>query len=444
MISAFGTEWVEWQMHRFEQCQESAKTDKFQIPMESLMNRYIFITDNIHPIGGMQLYVAGKSKYLEDAGWKVTVFFPESGETTCAVKSLDKYSSGAIWGLWRPPFQWGKLLSRSVLNIMKSEIGVIGPNDRVVVESNTSSSAQWGELLASSIGARHVCMICNESFRDKGRTYQEVLPFFEFKLERGELKGIAPKAIPLLFDGYRQINPSDDLVFFAAEMSPVQDVPDQGIEKLEKTDWTICHIGRSEKKYVPLAIEGIARFCEKHKQIKVRVVFIGDTTVRDELIDRKLLGMGNVEICRLGNKVPIPRCLYSKIDVVIASSGCASYSAAEGVTTIVADAGDGMSNGILGIDTHDDAYRAEGGLREEFEQTLERVFADNIQCGPYHAFDNISDPDNAYKAQVDGLDLIQSKIDSYGCDMLFDPKSDIGTRLRCAYNCMRNAMRILK
>lgn len=408
------------------------------------MNRYIFITDSIRPIGGMQLYVAGKSKYLEDNGWKVTVFFPESEESTCAVKSLDKYSSGAIWGLWRSPFQWGKLLSRSVLNIMRSEIGTIEPGERVIVESNTSSSAQWGELLASSIGARHICMICNEVFRGKGKTYQEMLPFFEFKLERGELKGIAPHSIPLLFDGYRKINPADDLIFFAAEMLPIQDVPDHEIDKLEKADWTICHIGRSEKDYVPLAIEGIARFCEKHKDIKIRVVFVGDTTVRDELIDRKLSGMGNVVVSRLGNKVPIPRCLYSKIDVVIASSGCASYSAAEGVTTIVADAGDGMSNGILGIDTYDDAYRAEGGLSEGFEQTLERVFVDDIQCGPYRAFDNISNPDNVYKAQIDDLGLIQSKKDSYGCDMLFDPKSDMGTKLRSAYNCMRNVLRILK
>ena len=39
------------------------------------MKRYIFLTANIHPIGGMQNYVAGKAAYLEKNGWKVTVFF---------------------------------------------------------------------------------------------------------------------------------------------------------------------------------------------------------------------------------------------------------------------------------------------------------------------------------------------------------------------------------
>ena len=29
------------------------------------MKRYIFLTANIHPIGGMQNYVAGKAVYLE-------------------------------------------------------------------------------------------------------------------------------------------------------------------------------------------------------------------------------------------------------------------------------------------------------------------------------------------------------------------------------------------
>ncbi len=39
------------------------------------MKRYIFLTANIHPIGGMQNYVAGNSPIWEKNGWKVTVFF---------------------------------------------------------------------------------------------------------------------------------------------------------------------------------------------------------------------------------------------------------------------------------------------------------------------------------------------------------------------------------
>ena len=37
------------------------------------MKLYIIITLDIHPIGGMQLYTAGKAAFLEKNGWKVVV-----------------------------------------------------------------------------------------------------------------------------------------------------------------------------------------------------------------------------------------------------------------------------------------------------------------------------------------------------------------------------------
>ena len=52
------------------------------------MKRYIFLTANIHPIGGMQNYVAGKAAYLEKNGWKVTVFFWGDNKGTCAMTSI--------------------------------------------------------------------------------------------------------------------------------------------------------------------------------------------------------------------------------------------------------------------------------------------------------------------------------------------------------------------
>ena len=54
------------------------------------MKLYIIFTLDIHPIGGMQLYTAGKADYLKRNGWEVVVFYPGSNDENCAVTSLNR------------------------------------------------------------------------------------------------------------------------------------------------------------------------------------------------------------------------------------------------------------------------------------------------------------------------------------------------------------------
>ena len=79
------------------------------------MKRYIFLTANIHPIGGMQNYVAGKAAYLEKNGWKVTVFFWGDNKGTCAMTSMNKYLSGGMTELGMPPGEWPRRIREQVL-----------------------------------------------------------------------------------------------------------------------------------------------------------------------------------------------------------------------------------------------------------------------------------------------------------------------------------------
>ena len=58
------------------------------------MRKYIFITTDIHPLGGMQIYISGKSKYLEAIGWKVYVIYPSFVKGKCVFPQLNKYISG--------------------------------------------------------------------------------------------------------------------------------------------------------------------------------------------------------------------------------------------------------------------------------------------------------------------------------------------------------------
>lgn len=336
------------------------------------MDHYIIFTANIHPIGGMQTYVAGKAKFLEAKGWKVTVFFSgRNNNGGCAVKSLEKYKAGWFPEISIPPGNWPSHMRKSTLRAMR---GLLGDLDgRIIVESQASAYALWGELLASQIGAKHFCFICNETFRGKDRFYEEYLDFFDFKHGRRELAGISGTSLSRLFDGYQYVPPEKNYTFTAAYEGPVQDVENDAVNRIERADWNICYIGRIEKGYVPKIIEGVRDFSQAHPDKTIQFIFVGDERKRLELILQTFAGAENVKLTFLGNCVPIPRTLYSKVDVVIAGSGCAIISAREKALTILADSKDFTTNGVLGIDTLDSLYCEAGKKQMSYQEALEKV-----------------------------------------------------------------------
>lgn len=336
------------------------------------MDHYIIFTANIHPIGGMQTYVAGKAKFLEARGWKVDIFF--SGRDNiggCAIKSLDKYTAGWFPEISIPPGNWPAFMRKTALREMCEQIG--DTEGKIIIESQASAYALWGELLAEKLKAKHFCFICNETFRGKDRFYEEYLGFFDFKHGRGELAGINTTSLSRLFEGYKCVAPEENYTFAAAYEGPVQDVENDAVNRLERADWNICYIGRIEKGYVPEIIKGVYDFSQVHPDKTIQFIFVGNEKKRLELILQTFAEAENVKLTFLGNCVPIPRMLYSKVDVVIAGSGCAMVSAREDALTILADSKDFTTNGVLGIDTFDTLYCESGKKQMSYQEALEKI-----------------------------------------------------------------------
>lgn len=409
--------------------------------VSSSKRKYIFITDDIRPIGGMQLYVAGKSAYLENNGWDVTVLYPiNSDDMSCAVSILEKYGTGGMYGIWRAPFQWGRVQSRLVLKDMLNRIGGVSGFSEIVVESNTSSSAQWGEMVARELHARHVCNLCNETFRGEGKTYDQVIPYFLFKLNRGELAGINSRSMPALFEGYAQIDEDPCRTFTAAELYPIAEIEDCRLNGLRDVDWTICHFGRAEKDYVVEVLADLGKFVRRHPDKTIRILFVGDMRLRRKEIDAFLRAADNIEILELGDMVPVPRSIFRISDVVIASSGCAMFSAAEGAITIVANCEDNMSNGVLGLETHDAFHRPEGVCAEGFDVSLERVLVLGVGDVPAYSSEFTLAPESVYSEQVQMVEDLSSPLGEYEIDSLFKPRTSMNNILRSTVNLLRNRL----
>ena len=57
-------------------------------------------------------------------------------------------------------------------------------------------------------------------------------------------------SFPRLFDGYLKVSESDFPAAVLIDESPIQDVYNEKVDKLERKDWNICYIGRGNKPYV--------------------------------------------------------------------------------------------------------------------------------------------------------------------------------------------------
>lgn len=343
------------------------------------MKQYIILTANIHPIGGMQNYVAGKAAYLERNGWKVTVFFWGDRKGTCAMTSMNKYLPGGMTELGMPPGEWSKRIREQVLNRMITLIGTVDPADDIIVESQDDVLALWGELLATRIHAKHMCFICNETFRGPKKHYDQYLDFFDFKHRRRELACIHKESMSKLFDGYKKVDDSEAYVFDAANEGPVQDVANQKIDDIKKYDWNICCIGRADKTCVDPIMDGIAGFALKYPEKQIQLLIVGNVDDRMDWLHQKLDKASNLVLTCLGDLVPIPRSLFEKVDVAIGGSGCARCAAQEKVPTIVSDADNAMANGILGYTVFNIFFKGDASSQMNYEEALEQVLVDKIQ-----------------------------------------------------------------
>lgn len=344
------------------------------------MKHYVMLSQ-ITGSGGVQCYVAAKSKYLETQGWHVVVISGNTPKTKgrCIISSLNRFlpNGNPYQGLhpcFIPKFMVKRALKR-YLNV----IGPVNKDDEVVVESWNSPTALWGELIASRLHGRHMFWTANEHFRKYGedidQCYEEKIDFYMFKMDRGEILTRMETA-NRLFVGYRVYKEGEVMDSFITE-DPIQDVDSPAIDAIIKADWNICYIGRSNKPYVHNIFKDVGVFASKFPEKTVQFIIVGKVEHNRDVLS-EISNVGNLKVIELGDLYPLPRSLYSKVDVVIAGSGSARHSMDEGALVITADSWYCNSHGILGYDTNDSVQKEDraDALDMTFEEALVRALVE--------------------------------------------------------------------
>lgn len=380
------------------------------------MKKYVILTGTIVRMGGAQMYVSNKAQFVGKKGWNAFVFSGVQGPVL--IGGLKKYEYDIIADLDESPQFYSKKNQEKIIARLIGKIGA-KDDDEIIIESNTSHLAYWGELLAKKLGCKHYIFLLDEFF-NLAPSQKE---YFEFKLKRGELSVIKERSLKLLFGENYNIEKPGQYILVAPCNNVVEDVEDDRFNNIpyKQFDHVICSLGRLNKNYIPVVIEGFEKFARGTTD-KILYIFIGSQPEDfpidiPQKIKETFQGLNNVTLLMPGYVFPIPRSIMNKIDLAIASSGSAAVLADEGVTTITMDGEDGQPIGVLGYDTQERLFRNQPQKYTLYEIMNEVIFNNYLSRYEYHIEGSLDD--EAYMEQYfDFIEKSEKNKEYYDMNLL--------------------------
>lgn len=317
------------------------------------MKKYVLITWGIAGIGGGQFYTLNRCNYYRNNGYSVFVCHLLDGEVL--LPELNSFPHLLIPNLRFDPNAYLKHRVNLILKRIENFI-CFSEDDEILVESNSIAQAQWAEMLAKRIKAKHFYYILGEHDKVKSLVTAK---FVEFKINRGEVAGITVSSVPKLMNNWRHIENGKKYAVTAPLIIDIIDYPFPSLENLNPVDFTIGVMARLEKLFVLPTLIAIAEFCTKHIDKSFRIIIAGDTDntqVKKNIMD-VFANVHNVILLMTGYISPVPKRYFDICDLCVSSSGCAGLSDREGTLTISIDAKDCLPIGILGFTTNNRVYR---------------------------------------------------------------------------------------
>ena len=331
------------------------------------MKKYIFLTGSICNMGGAEQYINKKIQRLKNSGFDAYVFSSRRGNVI--IDTLKEYEKLRFYQLGLPPYVFSKKFVNKTIEKICSAIDY-SSTDLVHIESTEYGMAQWGEILAEKISAKHVCIILQEQ-----HSYPSyVQDFLYFKYIRKELYGINENSVAQMLPNYEIIN---NYYIDAECNNVVDDVPNNCIKELPLSNWNICSIGRLDKNYVLNGVNEIVTFANSHSNMKINLILVGggsDGAI--ELINKSISRAVNVKTFITGYLFPIPLDLIMQMDCFFGSAGSSRIPVRYNKPSISYSA-EGECLGILNYTTTQTLYKKEGDEKIEMSSLLEEILINN-------------------------------------------------------------------
>lgn len=340
------------------------------------MKKYIILALSIVSVGGEQQYIYNKVLEMEKRGYEVHVFSASKGPIL--IRGLDKFKKNTEYSELRyPPFCFRK---RSVSKVIVRIISSLKECNRdSIIESVSPATAEWGEIIASTLKIKHYVFLLDEAFTiSKSESM-----FFKWKLARNELAGMDKNTLPLLFRNYFDISENESYNFNALCSNVISDIDFDDISiSVSRDDICIGSIGRLEKKFVIPMLKELSLYIAKNRNRQFVVLLIGGSESKRiiKTIKNIFSGLNNCSLHITGYIYPIPAGLVKKMTLAISTASSSLITAVDmDIPTISVDAISGRAIGILDYSTSELLYADENSpaLGELLDLIINDNYCDN-------------------------------------------------------------------
>lgn len=335
------------------------------------MTKYLIFTYEICNLGGGQLYVQRRAKYLTEKGFdvRVVVFFHDP-----SYFPLENDFSGIPFYVIPEMGRTSSCLTNSkVNNIIGDLLNMLGKNDDIYIESHTLTLIEWGELVAMRCQAKHLAYplaepIISNYFFNPGKK------IFSYKLINNQFYGCTSVSLKQIFGKTNVPSNYVNIGFKASELNE-RCFPQIPYDK-NNSDFVISTVGRLEKQYIEPLIEACIKFSDFFPNQHIVLIIGGGSKIqgREEYLKRIYGNLNkNLEVIFTGYIERLGKDIFNMSDVFVGMGTASLNAISQGCLTINVDPNNEMkfASGFFGIDTNNFAYSESGKVFDISEKLKE-------------------------------------------------------------------------
>lgn len=378
---------------------------------------YILITPRVTFLGGAQLYVLRRAKFIQQKGDDALVITGEHNGNFILEKKFNGIPLINIPFLNDPInyniIKYQKNILRNILSKYK--------NHEIIIESHTNKLAVWGELIAQKHKCKHIVYLLDYPKLDfiSEFCYRNI---FKYKFHRNEIIGISENFLPRMLNINKNNNPYVNIGIDKNELCETS-IPKLNFD-LFLNSFVIGSIGRLEKDYIEPMIKEVIHFANISNGM-FSLIVAGDSDIpfkRNVLIKKytnnNLTIKNNLKVYFPGYIEPLGKDFFKNIDIFIGQGTSVVNSISVGCPTLVVRKNGEITDGFLGIDTNCFGYSTSQNqwkLREKLIQIY-------------------TDKDLRIKAKLKGQILFESEFELNTCFKKFDKIIANSSKTKQYYN----------
>lgn len=318
--------------------------------------KYIFVYGSISGIGGRQLYLQRKAKYLQRNGWDV--YLLTCNANNVVLEYFEQIKVLNVRELKYPIYYFDSNVIEKIIYKCLDFIGNI--NNELYIESQDIYEGVWAEHIAEKFLATNMIYIIGEPKLSEYNKF--IKEFYTKKIMSNECVGVTEKTLDNFVQGilYRYPNNYINIPFDLSEIQQENESLNEFFIDIPTNYIKVFTIGRLEKEYIIKLIETIIDIANREKEIPIFLLVIGGSsnfpTLIDEYKNRYEKNYQNLIIRFTDSQTVLSPSLFNEMDIFVGMGTAAINAISQKCSTICINPLTLKSPGILGVTTKNFAF----------------------------------------------------------------------------------------